>query len=101
MSALVPKSGNSLSPSVPDGFTRQEGKSLARQQNSEIARGLVIGTRMQAAALVANMAMQATASLSREARFLADGDERTSERLDAIIDGYAMLGVNELGRFRF
>lgn len=102
MSNLIPRGSSSLgAPSVPDGFSRQEGKSLARQQNAEVARGLVVSTRMQAAGFVATIAMQATASLSREARFLADGDERTSERLDAIADGYAMFAVNELNRFKF
>ncbi|MEO6471396.1 MAG: hypothetical protein ABIR57_05915 [Aeromicrobium sp.] len=102
MSNLIPRNTSTLaSTAVPDGFTRHEGKALARQQNAEVARGLVVGTRMQAAGFVANLAMQATASLSREARFLADGDERTGERLNAIVDGYAMLAVNELNRFRF
>lgn len=101
MSNLIPQSGSGLSTSVPQMFNRQEGKALVRAQNAEVARGLVVGTRMQAAGFVANIAMQATASLSREARFLADGDERTAERLDAIADGYAMFAVNELNRFKF
>ena len=61
---------------------------------------LSVRVRRQAG-FVATLAMQATASLSREARFLADGDERTSERLEAIADGYAIFAVNELNRFKF
>ncbi len=97
-SNLIPKSSAALS--VPDGFNRQEGKSLMRAQNAEVARGIVTATRVQAAGFVANIAMQTTASLSREARFLADGDEQTQARLDHIVDGYTMLAANELNRFR-
>ncbi|MGC4192935.1 MAG: hypothetical protein QM589_17455 [Thermomicrobiales bacterium] len=101
MSNLTPRSQRSLfSASAPDGFTRQEGKALTQAQNAEVARGLVIGTRVQAAAFVANTAIQATASLSREARFLADGDERTAERLEHIVDGFTFFAANELNRFR-
>ena len=102
MSNLIPRNTNTLATTtVPDGFNRHESKELARQQNAEVARGLVVGTRLQAAGFVANLAMQTTASLSREARFLADSDERTAERLDFIVDGYAALAVGELNRFRF
>lgn len=100
MSNLTPKQGSSLSAYVPDSFSRQEGKALMTAQNKEIARGLVVGTKVQAAAMVTNIAMQATASLSREARFLADGDERTGERLEFIVDGFATYAGSELNRFR-
>lgn len=100
MSNLTPRQSSNLSAFVPDGFGRQEGKALVQAQNKEIARGLVAGTTVQAAAMVTNMAMQATASLSREARFLADGDERTAERLDHLVDGYVVTAATVLNRFR-
>lgn len=101
MSNLVPRTSSALaSASIPEGFNRHEGKALLRAQNAEVARGLVSATKVQAAGFVANMAMQATASLSREARFLADGDDRTQERLDHLVDGFTVFATNELNRFR-
>ncbi len=102
MSNLVPRSTNSLaSIQIPDGFSRSEGKELSKRQNAEVARGLIAGTRVQAAGFVAGMALHATAMLSREAAFLADGDERTAARLEHIVDGYAMYAAHEVSRFQY
>ncbi|MDO3175898.1 hypothetical protein [Mycobacteroides abscessus] len=84
---------------VPEGFSRSEGKTLVRQQNAELARGLVNATRVQAAAMVAGVGLQATAMLSREAAFQADGDPATSSRLNHIVDSYARFVGNEVARF--
>lgn len=101
MNNLAPRTSSVLSSaSTPEGFNRLESKALLRAQNAEVARGLVSATRIQAAGFVANMALQATSSLSREARFLADGDERTQERLDHLVDGFTVFATNELNRFR-
>lgn len=45
MSNLVPRSCSSLSASVPDGFNRQEGKALARQQIAVHVLRLVLNSR--------------------------------------------------------
>eukprot|EP01133_Synstelium_polycarpum_P022668 gene22668-27185_t len=81
MSNLLPQSNsNALSAQIPETFTRAEGKELLKLQNREIARGLVAGTRVQAAGMVAALGMQTTAMLSREAMFQADGDPTTMNR---------------------
>lgn len=101
MSSLIPSSNHlPASGTQPDGFSRTEGKALARQQNAEVTRGLVAGTRVQAAGFVAGLGLQATAMLSREARFQADGDPATAVRLEHIVDAYAMYVGVEVNRFR-
>lgn len=103
MSSLTPHSGSALSGfggGAPEGFSRQESKALSRAQNAEIARGVVATTKTNMAAVVASVGMQTTAALSREAVFLADGNPRAAERLEAIADGFAMFVVGEVGRFR-
>lgn len=102
MSNLTPRGSSSLTTGqIPDTFSRTEGKALARQQHAEVARGLVAGTRVQAAGFVAGVGVQTTAMLSREARFQADGDPQTIERLDHIVDAYAMYVGTEVSRFRY
>lgn len=102
MSNLVPRANNSLSNGeAPQGFSRNEGKALVRQQNAEVTRGLVAGTRVQAAGLVAGIGLQTTAMLSREANFQSDGDPHTAERLHHIVDRYAEFVGAEVNRFRF
>lgn len=101
MSNILPHAGRTVaSAQVPESFSRNEGKQLARLQNNEIARGLVTGTRVQAAALVAGIGLQTTAMLSREATFQADGDPVTTNRLNHIVDQYAAFVGNEIARFR-
>lgn len=101
MSLPVPLQGSSLSAQghVPDGFSRSEGRWLVRQQNAELARGLVSATRVQAAAMVAGVGLQATAMLSREAAFLADGDPVIANRLNFIVDQFATYAANEVAHF--
>jgi hypothetical protein len=84
---------------VPEGFTRAEGKQLARLQNTEITRGLVAATRVQAAGFVAAVGIQATAMLSREAAFHADGDPVIANRLNLIVDQFACFAANQVARF--
>jgi hypothetical protein len=98
MSNLVPRANSSLSNGqAPQGFSRNEGKALVRQQNDEVTRGLVAGTRVQAAGI----GLQTTAMLSREANFQSDGDPHTAERLHHIVDRYAEFVGAEVNRFRF
>ncbi|MEU4706755.1 hypothetical protein AB0G00_09995 [Nocardia salmonicida] len=98
MSNLIPRTNNQVA--VPDGFSRAEGKELARLQNREIARGLVTGTRVQAAGMVAALGLQTTAMLSREATFQTDGDPAASARLNHIVDQYAAYVGSEVSRFQ-
>jgi hypothetical protein len=86
---------------IPDGFTRSEGKQLSRLQNKEITHGLVSGTRVQAAGLVAAIGLQTTAMLSREATFQADGDPATAARLHHIVDQFALVAAGEVARFAY
>ncbi|WP_144627360.1 hypothetical protein [Arthrobacter woluwensis] len=98
MSNLTPRpAGQGLSP-VPETFNRAEGKGLQRAQNAEFARGLVSGTRVQAAGYVAATGMQLTGMLSREAEFLANGDPRAAERLNFIADSFAEGAATEVRR---
>ena len=101
MSSLIPRASSQLATSIPDGFSRSEGKELARLQNKEIARGLVTATRVQAAGMVAAVGLQTTATLSREAAFQAGDDPATAARLGYIVDQYATFVGNEVSRFRF
>lgn len=101
MSNPTPRAGNSLGHShQPEGFSRAETKDLARRQNQEVTRGLVAGTRVQAAGFVAAVGLQATGMLSREANFQSDGDPRAAARLHHIVDCYAEFVGNEVHRFR-
>ena len=100
MSQISPRSNQSLSTQIPETFTRAEGKELSKLQNREIARGLVAGTRVQAAGMVAALGMQTTAMLSREAMFQADGDPITMNRLNHIVDTYATFVGHEVNGFR-
>lgn len=84
---------------VPEGLTRSEGKQLARLANAELAHGIVTATRVQAAATVAGIGLQATAMLSREAAFQADGDPVAANRLNFIVDQFANYVGNEVARF--
>lgn len=84
---------------APEGFSRSEGKQLTRLQNAELAHGLVRATRVQAAATVAGIGLQATGMLSREATFQADGDPATANRLNFIVDQFACFAANEVARF--
>ena len=56
MSLPVTRQGASAATNIPEGFSRSEGKTLMRMQNAEIAHGLVAATRVQAAAMVAQVA---------------------------------------------
>ncbi|MGO4452550.1 hypothetical protein [Arthrobacter sp. RAF14] len=98
MSNLTPRPTAQGVSSVPEGFNRAESKSLVRAQNTEVARGLVIGTRVQAAGYVAATGMQLTGMLSREAEFLANGDPRAAERLNFIADSFAEGAATEVRR---
>lgn len=99
MSLPVPRPGATLPSQFPDGFSRAEGRTLVRLQNAELARGLVNATRIQAAATVAGVGLQATAMLSREAAFQADGDPVVANRLNYIVDQFASYVGNEVARF--
>nr|WP_090344912.1 hypothetical protein [Mycolicibacterium malmesburyense]CRL76788.1 hypothetical protein CPGR_04091 [Mycolicibacterium malmesburyense] len=100
MTDLIPHASNAVAAQqVPSGFGRAEGKQLARLQNAEITRGLVTATRVQAAATVAGIGLQATAMLSREAAFQADGDPLTASRLNHIVDQFASYVGHEVARF--
>jgi hypothetical protein len=96
---IVPRMSTALSSQVPEGFSRTEAKTLTRLQNRELTHGLVAATRVQAAGMVATIAVQTTAMLSREATFQADGDPATANRLNFIVDQYATLAGNEIARF--
>lgn len=83
----------------PDGFTRAESKELARLQNNEVTHGLVVATRVQSVAMVAAASLQATAMLSREAAFQADGDPAAMNRLNHIVDQFAAFAGTTVARF--
>lgn len=101
MSELIRRPGGNIAPhSAPESFSRAEGKGLHRQQNAEIARGLVTATRIQAAGHVTATAMHMTSMLSREAAFLADGDPQTAARLNFIVDSFADNAAWEVRQFR-
>jgi len=99
MSLPVTRQGTDLATQIPDGFSRSEGKTLARLQNRELTHGLVKATRVQAAGMVATVGLQTTAMLSREAAFQADGDPVTANRLNFIVDQYATFVGGEIARF--
>lgn len=101
MTEISRRPNNSVSSFTPsESFTRSEGRALTRQQNVEIARGLVTATRVQAAGHVAATAMHMTSMLSREAAFLADGDPQTAARLNFIVDSFADNAAWEVRQFR-
>lgn len=93
------RSTNSPASQIPDGFSRSEGKQLSRLQNAELTHGLVALTRVQAAAAVASIGLQATGMLSREAAFQADGDPVVANRMNFVVDQFAMYVSNELAQF--
>jgi hypothetical protein len=99
----LPMNGTStsLAHSVPDGFSRSQGKELVRRQNSEVAHGLVAATRVQAAAMVAAVGMQCAGMLSREARFQENGDPSANNRLQHLADQFALFAGSEIARFGF
>ncbi|WAC90219.1 hypothetical protein [Mycobacterium sp. Aquia_213] len=99
MAVPVIRPSTNLVAQVPEGFTRAEGKQLTRLQNAELAHGLVTATRVQAAATVAGIGLQAAGMLSREAIFQADGDPATANRLNFIVDQFANYVGNEVARF--
>lgn len=90
---------NSLTSAVPERFSRPEGKQLMRLQNAELTRGLVVGTRVQAAAMVAGLGIQCTGMLSREAAFQADGDPAAANRVNFIVDQFANYVGTEVAQF--
>lgn len=98
MSLPVTRQGASAATNIPEGFSRSEGKTLMRMQNAEIAHGLVAATRVQAAAMVATVALQTSAMLSREASFQSDGDPATANRLNHIVDTFAVYAGSEVSR---
>ncbi|WP_431230442.1 hypothetical protein [Paenarthrobacter nicotinovorans] len=101
MADIIRRPGSTTSPyTAPEGFSRSEGKGLQRRQNAEIANGLVVGARVQAAGFVAATGMQLTGMLSREANFLGDGDPQTANRLNFIADSFAEYAAYEVRRFR-
>lgn len=101
MSDIIRRPGGDItSSSVPNGFSRSEGKSLQRRQNTEIANGLVTAARVQAAGYVAATGMHLSAMLSREAEFQANGDPRAAERLNFIADSFAEYAAWEVRRFQ-
>lgn len=99
MSLPAIRTPNQLMNSIPESFSRSEGKQLARLQNAELTRGLVTGTRVQAAGFVAAVGLQTTAMLSREVAFQADGDPVTANRLNFIVDSYATFVGSQIARF--
>ncbi|MHA3019618.1 hypothetical protein ACXPWS_05030 [Mycobacterium sp. BMJ-28] len=99
MSLPMIRQSSAVAAEVPDGFSRAEGKQLARLQNAELTRGLVSATRVHAAATVAGIGLQATGMLSREAAFQADGDPVAANRLNFIVDQFANYVGNEVARF--
>ena len=87
MSGIIRPTTGALSQSTtPNGFSRPEGKALQRQQNAEVARGLVSGTRVQAAGFVAATGIQLIGMLSRETDFLSNGDPQAKARMDLVTD---------------
>jgi hypothetical protein len=101
MSLPTTRQGASLATQVPEGFSRNEGKTLMRLQNAEVTHGLVKATKVQAAAMVATVALQTTGMLSREANFQSDGDPATANRLNLIVDQFALYTAGEVSRFGY
>ena len=99
MSLPMNRPSTSLVSHVPDGFSRSEAKALVHLQNRELTYGLVKATRVQAAAMVAAVGLQTTGMLSREASFQAGGDPVAANRLNYIVDGYAMFVRGEIAGF--
>lgn len=101
MNDMIPRPSGTVTPfSTPEGFSRSEGKSLQRRQNTEVANGLVTAARVQAAGYVAATGMHLSAMLSREAEFQANGDPRAAERLNYIADSFAEYAAWEVRRFQ-
>jgi hypothetical protein len=87
-------------PSVPDGFSRQEGRVLQAMTNREVANGIVMNTRTSVANFVTTTAMQHTAGLAKQAYALADGDEFLASRLGVLVDSYVAYARDEIASFR-
>jgi hypothetical protein len=88
----------SLTAQIPDGFSRSEGRQLARLQNAELTHGLVAATRIQARGFVTSVGIQAIGMLSREAEFQAAGDPQVSARVNLLVDQFTMAIASEIGR---
>jgi hypothetical protein len=99
MSELIPRPSDSSADRAPESFNKRERNALDRRINAEVANGLTAAARLQAAGWVTAVAIQSTAMLSREAMIAANGDERTAERLEHIVDGYAMFARSAVNRF--
>ncbi|SHQ95906.1 Uncharacterised protein [Mycobacteroides abscessus subsp. abscessus] len=97
MPDIIPRTNSGIS--VPNGFTRAEGRDLIRAQNKEIAYGQIKAVRVQAAGFVAAVGVQAVGLVSREAAFQADGDPAITNRVNHIIDQLAVFVGNEVSRF--
>lgn len=82
--------------SVPESFTKREGRALVARQNAAISEGIVSNTRLQARGMVAATGVQLTGMLSREALFQAQGDPEAYRRCGAVVDAYAMFVANEV-----
>ncbi|MBM7416836.1 MULTISPECIES: hypothetical protein [Nocardiaceae] len=99
MSELIPRPSSASTDRAPASFNKRERNNLDRRVNAEITNGLTASARLQAAGWVTAVAIQSTAMLSREAVIAANGDERTAERLEHIVDGFAMYARSEVNRF--
>jgi hypothetical protein len=83
---------------VPDGFSRNEGRQLARRQNVELSHGLVAATRVQARGFVTSIGIQSIGMLSREAEFQSGGDPQVLARVNLLVDQFTMAVANEIGQ---
>src|SRR5690348_15296755 len=99
MSPLVPPGGDAHR-NLPAGFSRSEGRQLQAATNREIADGIRRNTRLSVANFLTVTALQHTASLTRQAYALADGDEYLASRLGAIVDGYVRFAHSEISNLR-
>jgi len=100
MSSLLPRNPGRLATGfqTPDGFSRNETRTLSRLQNHELTCGLVTATSIQARGFATMVGVQLVGSLSREAAFQHGGDPRAAERMDLLVDQFTMAVANEIGR---
>ncbi|GAB3304750.1 hypothetical protein EK0264_04115 [Epidermidibacterium keratini] len=82
--------------SVPESFTKREGRALVARQNAAISEGIVSNTRVQARGIVAATGVQLTGMLSREALFQAQGDPEAYRRCGTVVDAFALFSANEV-----